>query len=169
MVSVSISDSCVTFRLLLHSFLPFVFLPDVGAEGLSIFGLEVTIFGGRTAKHLVLTLPVFLVPMQVKLKYNRKNNRFFDRFFHSTGGPRYMRSFYLQIWCICNCKLTIFLERIRKFTVIIGLFICKFIICESDFSVPIYCIYRGPTVLYFLYFQGCSIFFTERIKSSINP
>ncbi len=60
-----------TFRLFLHSFLPFVLLPDVGTEGLSIFGLEVTIFGGRTAKHLVLTLPVFLVPMQVKLKYNK--------------------------------------------------------------------------------------------------
>ena len=61
-----ISD--VTFRRFVHPLLPFVLLPDVGAEGLAIFGLEVAIFRSRTTEPLVLSIAVFLVSMQVKLK-----------------------------------------------------------------------------------------------------
>jgi hypothetical protein len=39
---------------------------------------------------------------------------------------------------ICNCKLTIFLECIPQFTLILGLLICEFIVCEPNFLVPIY-------------------------------
>ncbi len=38
--------------------------------------------------------------------------------------------------CICNFKLNIFLEKIPQFTVIIGLFICKFVTCQPYFLVP---------------------------------
>jgi hypothetical protein len=55
----------------------------------------------------------------------------------STGGSRYMRSFYLQI-CVCAIeKWPFFLEPILLFTVIVGLFICEFIIFEHIFGVPL--------------------------------
>jgi len=47
----------------------------------------------------------------------------------STGGPRYMRSFYLRIRVNAIEKWPFFLEPILQFTVIVGLFICEFIIC----------------------------------------
>jgi len=48
----------------------------------------------------------------------------------STGSPRYMRSFYLQFCIYAIRKWPFFLEPILKFTVILGLFICEFIICK---------------------------------------
>ncbi len=55
---------------------------------------------------------------------------------YSTGGPRYIRSFYLQI-CVYAIENDPFLEPILYFMVIFGLFICEFVICETYFTVPV--------------------------------
>jgi hypothetical protein len=54
-------------------------------------------------------------------------------------GPCYMRP------CICKfmfmrLRIIFFIEPIHYFLVNIGLFICQFITCETDFMVPISCI-----------------------------
>jgi len=60
-----------------------------------------------------------------------------------SGGPHYMRSLYLLISVLKN---GLFLEPILSFTVIVGLFICEFIIFEHIFGVPISRIQRGTPV-----------------------
>jgi hypothetical protein len=39
---------------------------------------------------------------------------------------------------ICDWEWSLFIEPMLKFIVILGLFICEFIICESYLTVPIY-------------------------------
>ncbi len=51
--------------------------------------------------------------------------------------PSLYASFLTAISCICNWEMTVFLELILKFTVILCLFICKFITFEPIFWVSI--------------------------------
>ncbi len=84
--------------------------------------------------------------------------------FASTGGPHYMRSFYLGFHVSSIPNWPIFWNVSPHFTVILGLFICEFIICEPDFLVPIYRIQRGPTV--FQTWFNVSCFFVVFILTS---
>ena len=52
------------------------------------------------------------------------------------GGPHYMRSFYLRICVYAIENDPFFIEPILNFMVILGLFICKFVICEPNFFGP---------------------------------
>jgi hypothetical protein len=53
--------------------------------------------------------------------------------FYNTIEPRYMRSFYLPL------EIEHFiLEHAPQFTIILGLFLCEFVICELNFLVHIY-------------------------------
>ena len=51
--------------------------------------------------------------------------------------PSLYAVFLSSILRICDPEMVFFLEPILKFMVILGLFICKFIIFESSFGVPI--------------------------------
>ncbi len=69
---------------------------------------------------------------------------FGNDFSNNTVGPRYLRSFNLQIQL---SELNIFLERIPQFTAILGLFICKFATFVSYFLA--HRILQSPPVLLF--------------------
>jgi len=56
-----------------------------------------------------------------------------NEIYKSTDSPYYMQSFYLQFRVYAIQKWSFFLEPILLYTVILGLFICKFVLFEPIF------------------------------------
>jgi hypothetical protein len=95
-------------------------------------------FGGDKTSFLVLHR------QQPKVEYDscRPPNK------QITANPRYMRSFYLQIFVYVIQNHLSFIKSILKFRVIFDLFICKFVKCKTYFCPCLSNITRSSCFLY---------------------